>query len=325
MSADPFSWASLALKARIAADPKALLADRGLSVPDDLPAEVVGEFVAVACRVWVDGTVVGFDQFHIDPADEGLLFGRGLWESTRTIDGAPWLWPLHTERLIESARILHIDLDPKRIPTAAQITEFVRAMTYQDVVVRVNVSAGRPGHVGMVWMTAAPMPIVAEAITLKSAYSPVPKGLSHYTLKTFQYASRLNITQQAHDAGFDSALMLDAAGNVLEAVHANIFFLSKDGWLTPKTDGGFLPGTVRRYLLESSPSQVREATIPRAAVNQMREAFVTNSNVGIVPVTRIDDIDFAVGPETRKLLRWITPAAPVATQYRFKEKLGVRR
>lgn len=325
MSADPFAWASPALKARLA-DPRAVLIDRGVTPPDELPPDVLSEFAAVVCRIWVDGTILGFDQFHIDPADEGLLFGRGLWESTRTIDGAPWLWHLHTERLIESAKILHLDLDPKRLPSAEQITDFVRSMTYQDVVIRVNVSAGRPGHVGMVWMTAAPMPVVAESITLKSAYSPVTKGLSHYTLKTFQYASRLNVTQQAHDAGFDSALMLDAEGNVMEAAHANIFFFApKDGWITPRADGGFLPGTVRRHLIEKSPSPVREAIIPRPAVNQMREAFVTNSNVGIVPVTRIDDIEFAVGPETRKLLRWITPSAPVATQYRFKERTGVRR
>jgi branched-subunit amino acid aminotransferase/4-amino-4-deoxychorismate lyase len=324
MSADPFPWASPALQARLA-DPRAVLTDRGVTPPADLPADVLAEFAAIVCRVWVDGRAISFDQFHLDPADEGLLFGRGLWESTRTTDGAPWLWPLHTERLTESAKILHIDLDPKRIPTAEQVAEFVRSMTYQDVVVRLNVSAGRPGHAGTVWMTAAPMPVVPEALTLRSAYSPVPKGLSHYTLKTFQYASRLNITQQAHDAGFGSALMLDAAGNVMEAAHANIFFLSKDGWITPQNDGGFLPGTVRRHLIENSPSPIREATIPRPAVGQMSEAFVTNSNVGIVPVTRIDDIEFGVGPETRKLLRWITPAAPVATQYRFKERTGVRR
>jgi branched-subunit amino acid aminotransferase/4-amino-4-deoxychorismate lyase len=325
MSADLYPWASPALKARIAADLKALLADRGLTVPDDLPADVLREFVAVLCRVWVDGTVVGFDQFHIDPADEGLLFGRGLWESTRTVDGAPWLWPLHVERLALSAELLHIDLAPERIPTAEQVTEFVRSMTYQDVVVRVNVSAGRPGQVGMVWMTAAAMPVVAPAVTLKSAYTPVAKGLSHLTLKTFQYASRLNISQQARDAGFDSALMLDADGNVLESAHANIFFFSKDGWITPQADGGFLPGTVRRHLMTNSPSPIREAIIPRPAVGQMSEAFVTNSNVGIVPVTRIDDIEFAVGPETRKLLRWIEPTSRVATQYRFQEKAGVRR
>ena len=241
------------------------------------------------------------------------------------MDGVPWLWPLHVERLVESARILHIDLAPERIPTAGQITEFVRSMTYQDVVVRVNVTAGRPGHTGMVWMTAVALPLVAPALTLKSAYTPVAKGLSHLTLKTFQYASRLAITQQAHDAGFDTALILDADGNVMEAVHANVFFFSQDGWITPKVDGGFLPGTVRRHLMENSPSPIREAIISRAAVGQLSEAFVTSSNAGIVPVTRFDDIEFGVGLETRKLLRWIEPTTRVATQYRFKETKAVRR
>ena len=325
MSSDPFPWASPALRQRLLADPKAVLADRGLTAPDDLPADVLKEFVSVACKVWVEGKVIPFDQFFIDPADEGLLFGRGLWESTRTADGVPWLWPLHVERLLESAKILHIDLAPERVPSAAQVTEFVRAMTYQDVVIRLNATAGRPGHLGMVWMTAAPMPVVPESVRLKSAYSPVAKGLSHLTLKTFQYASRLNISQLATEAGFDSALMLDAAGNVMEAAHANVFFFTRDGWITPKSDGGFLPGTVRRHLLENSPSPIREAIIPRPAVAQAFEAFVTNSNSGIVPVTQIDEIAFPVGPETQKLMRWIAPPEPVATQYRFQQTTGVRR
>jgi hypothetical protein len=32
---------------------------------------------------------------------------------------------------------------------------------------------------------------------------------------------------------------------------------------------------------------------------------VTNSNVGIVPVSRIDQLTFPTGPETRDLIRWL--------------------
>ena len=76
-----------------------LLRDRGLNPPADLPADVLAEFVRVATTLWADGQVISLDQFRIDPSDEGLLFGRGAWESTRTVNGAPWLWPLHLDRL----------------------------------------------------------------------------------------------------------------------------------------------------------------------------------------------------------------------------------
>ena len=119
--------------------------------------------------------------------------------------------------------------------------------------------------------------------------------------------------------GFDSALVLDAAGNVQEAAHANIFVRLPDGWVTPLADGGFLPGTVRHHVLVAAPIKVQEVVVPYSMLAAAREVFVTNSNAGIVPVTRIDDYQYLVGPETAELMKWIepTPAVDRPPQFRF--------
>lgn len=316
---DEWPWANPDLKQQLITDPAAVLRDRGINAPAGLPLPVVHEFVRVAYLLWVDGRVVPLDRFYIDPADEGLLFGRGAWESTRTVGGVPWLWPLHLDRLAQTARVLNIDLDPARLPDAQRVREYVRGLTSQDVLVRLNVSAGRPGKPGIVWMSAAPQPVPAPPMRLRTCRSPVDKGQAYLTLKTFQYATRLRIGQQAAQAGFDTALLLDAAGNVLEAAHANIFLRLPDGWVTPRADGGLLPGTVRRLLLERSPIPIREEVVPQARLGEVREAFVTNSNVGIVPVAQIDGHTYPVGEETIRLGRWLEPPPQPGTQYRFQE------
>src|SRR4051812_44332906 len=107
---DDFAWAGPELGDRLRADPAAALRDRGIDPPADLPPHVLREFVRVTHLLWVDGRLTPIDRFHIDPADEGLLFGRGAWESTRTVGGVPWLWPLHTDRLRRTAQVLGIDL-----------------------------------------------------------------------------------------------------------------------------------------------------------------------------------------------------------------------
>ena len=287
-----------------------LLRDRGLNPPADTPADILAEFARLVTTLWVDGRVVSLDQFRLDPADEGLLFGRGAWESTRTVGGTPWLWPLHLDRIRQTCELLAISLDPARLPAADTVREFVRSLTAQEVVVRLNVTAGRPGWPGLVWLTAAPQPVVPAGIRLRCVRSPVQKGQAYLTLKTFQYATRLRMGQQAADAGFDTALLLDADDNLQEASHANIFLRLPGGWVTPAADGGFLPGTVRHHLLASSPLPVREAVVPYAAVATAREAFVSGSNVGLVPVTLIDDTPLPVGPETRQLMAWALPHTP---------------
>jgi branched-subunit amino acid aminotransferase/4-amino-4-deoxychorismate lyase len=317
---DEFAWASPQLKQRLLSDPAAVLKDRGIEVPADLPLPVVHEFVRVAYLLWVEGKVVPLDQFSIDPGDEGLLFGRGVWESTRTIGGVPWLWPLHIGRLRRSAELLCIGVAPERLPDARQVSEYVHGLTAQDVVVRLNVTAGRPGRTGLVWMSAAPQPYASPSVRLRSCRNPVGKGQAYLTLKTFQYATRLRIGQEAAREGYDTALLLDAEGNLQEAAHANLFVRLHDGWATPTADGGLLPGTLRQHLLEHSPLPIRESTIPYTRLSEVREAFVTNSNVGIVPVTKIDAYTLPIGPETQSLVRWLEPPPAAGPQYRFVER-----
>lgn len=316
---DPLWWANPQLKDQLLRDPAAVLRDRGLTVPPELPLPVVHEFVRVLHLLWVDGTVTPLDRFHIDPADAGLLFGKGAWESTRTVNGIPWLWPMHIDRLKQTAALLGIDLAAERLPDERQVRDYVRGLTTQDVIVRLNVSAGRPGKPGLVWMSAGVQPLSPDPLRLQTVRSPVQKGQAFLTLKTFQYATRLQIGQLAMRAGFDTALLLDEANNVLEAAHANIFVRLPDGWATPLADGGLLPGTVRQQLLARSPYPIRERVIVVAALKDASEIFLTNSNVGIVPVSRIDDIEFKVGEETLKLKHWLEPQLPTGIQYRFRE------
>ena len=277
----------------------------GLDLPAYLPRHVVLEVARLVFQVWVDGRVLPRRAFQLDPWDEGVLFGRGVWESTRTVDGVPWLWTLHVERLLRTAALLGIDLDPARIPAEEQVRDFVRAMTTMDVVVRLNVTAGRVGRPGVVWMTATLPPAPISALRLRSTRYPFEKGHPYLTWKTFQYASRLQLGRDAAHAGFDSALLVDDAGMVLESAHANVFFRFDDGWATPEADGGLLPGTTRRHLLDHAPRPIVERKIALAELASAREAFATNSNVGIVPVTGVDQHTFRVGAETMELARWL--------------------
>jgi len=305
---DPFPWADPALKARLRAGPLAVVRDYGLNLPDDLPPAVLADVVRIVSLLWVDGKIVPREQFHIDPADEGLLFGRGVWESTRTVGGVPWLWPLHVERLLRTAALLDIDLSRERIPDERRVADFVGQLAGTDVVVRVNATAGRPGKRGVVWMSAAVRPFPKPTIRLQTCPSAVRPEQAFLVWKTFQYASRLRIGHRAILAGFDSALMVDPQDFVLESAHANIFLRLPEGWVTPSAESGsFLPGTVRQHLLQSSPIPIREAKIPRRILGQVREAFVTNSNVGLVPIIQIDDHRYEIGEETRRLGEWLLP------------------
>lgn len=299
------SWVDAQLRVRLEKSPREVLREYGLDLPPDIADPVLLEVTRLVFLVWHDGQVVPRHQFQIDPSDEGLLFGRGVWESTRTVAGLPWLWETHLARLIRTAELLDIAIDPARLPDKYQVRDFVRSLTSMEVLVRLNVSAGRAGHPGTVWMTASLPPTPVGALRLKTVRYPFEKGHPYLTWKTFQYASRLQLGRQAARTGFDSVLLVDDEDFLLEAAHANIFVRFDDAWVTPVADGGLLPGTTRQHLLNFAPSSVRERKISCDDLSRVREVFVTSSNVGIVPVTQIDQHSFPIGPETMNLVRWL--------------------
>jgi len=98
-------------------DPLAALKARGIDLPSDLPAGVAHEVLRLVTLLWLDGKIVPRSDFRIDPFDEGLLFGKGIWESTRTFDGVPWLWDAHLDRLKHTATELGIAVPPERLPS----------------------------------------------------------------------------------------------------------------------------------------------------------------------------------------------------------------
>jgi branched-subunit amino acid aminotransferase/4-amino-4-deoxychorismate lyase len=294
-------------------DPASLLTEHGICPPADAPLPVLHDVIRIHWLLWRNGALVPRERFAIDPADEGLLFGRGVWESTRTVGGVPWLWDDHVARLRGTAEALGIDLTPHRLPDSTAVTAYVRALTaHMDVVVRLNVTAGPPGRPGVVWMAAQLPPVPPAGLRLQTRPIALREDHPHLSGKTFHYAYRFHTADLARRDGYDSSLLLDPAGNVLEASHANVFLRFDDGWRTPALTGGLLlPGTVRGHLLRSAPVPVTEAVIPATSLGEVREAFLTNSNVGLVPVTAINDRSLSVGPQTLELKRWLTGATPV--------------
>lgn len=303
---DEFWWADPALRALLESDPAAAGRSLGLDVPADAPARALVEAARVLSVIWQDGRVVAKRDFALSPDDEGLLFGRGVWESTRTFAGWPWLWESHLDRLRHTAKLLDLYVDPARLPAADEVARYVRGLTGMDVVIRLNASAGGRGRPGTVWMSAALPPPPIRSVRLQTIPSPVPRGQPYLVWKTFQYATRLRVGLSAAP-GFDSTLLVDDRDRVQEAAHANLFVRTGDGWATPAFDGGLLPGTLRRHLLEAAPVSIAERVILKLELGAVVEAFVTNSNVGIVPVTRIDDRHLPIGEETRRLALWLQP------------------
>lgn len=257
--------------------------------------------------IWLQGRVQPASAFTVAPTDEFLLYGRGVFQTTRTFDGHPWLWDRHTTALLEAAQAMGIPLEPSMLPTAEEAKEYVEHLATGDVILRLNVGARQPGESPIVWMFHRSLPAGPTEVCLATCPVPVSRNDQLAAIKSMNYLARHLAFEFAREHGCDDALLLSDLGEVLETAHGNLFAKIDGKWLTPPAGPGMLAGTVRGLLLDVAPAgAVRESALTVNDLFNAAAVITTNSVHGVRPVVAIDQkelkLEDAAVAELRALL-----------------------
>jgi branched-chain amino acid aminotransferase len=108
------------------------------------------------------------------------------------------------------------------------------------------------------------------------------------------YINSIMATQEAKDAGFDEALLLDIQGYVAEGSGANIFIEDNGVLYTPQL-GSILPGITRATVLEICNDfeiEVVEKQINPDEVYSKDSAFFCGTAAEIIGIESLDNIPF---------------------------------
>jgi branched-subunit amino acid aminotransferase/4-amino-4-deoxychorismate lyase len=125
-------------------------------------------------------------------------------------------------------------------------------------------------------------------------------------LKTFNYGQNYIEDTRAKNKGFDTALFLNEKGYVCETAYANIFFVKEGKVFTPHVSCGILRGVMRDKIitvLRNRGIEVIKGFIRHSDLNGFEECFITNSVIGIMPVSHIDGIVFEIRDIINRLNR----------------------
>jgi branched-chain amino acid aminotransferase len=267
--------------------------------------------------VWVNGELLPRDRAVVSVFDSGFVLGDGIWEGLRVRRGHPAFVERHLDRLYEGAAAILLDVGLSREQLTAAVYETLRANDMTDGVhVRLMVTRGvkstpyqdprvtiGPATVVIVAEHKEPMPATVEdGITLFTTH--VRRATPDTLDPKLNAHSKLNdITAciQAYTAGADEALMLDPHGFVATCNSTHFFVVKHvDGvdevWTS---DGRFcLDGITRGNVLRvcrDNDIVARETTFSLTDVYSAREAFVTGTFAGVVPVRSVDGRTIGTG------------------------------
>ena len=265
----------------------------------------------------LNGALLPNAEARVSLFDHGLLYGDGFFETLRVYDERFFRLGAHLQRLSEAAARTELSLPWTEQQLADAIRETVAANGVQDGAVRLTVTRGagpplpdpslcdEPTFFVTVRPSAPPDDAAFERGVTACFAGPHPQ-LAIPGIKSLCYWPFQRARQEARRRGFDEGL-LTRSEFVVEASASNIFIAAEGALATPDLASGCLPGVTREAVLELARRldiPCRETAASTGALSTWEEVFLTNSQVEIMPVVRVEALAIgngAPGPLTRRL------------------------
>lgn len=267
--------------------------------------------MSILTRVMRDGAV--FDS--LDPADRGLAYGDGLFETMRVHRGQPVWWQEHWRRLQRGAERLGLPMPDEHAVRRECEQLFGDA---GDGVFKIILTCGaggrgytrpeRPSPTVVLSRHALPVawpdPIAIRWCRTPLAIQPALAGIKHLNRLEQVLARR-----EWSDPAIAEGLMRDTEDRVVCATAANLFILHRGRWLTPNVQRCGVAGIARGWLLENVAGSA-EADLGAAEVSDADAVFLCNAVRGILPVARLGQREWTDHDATRRLRLALAQAQP---------------
>ncbi len=271
--------------------------------------------------IWMNGETVDWKEAKIHFLTHSLHYGSAVFEGIGVYSGKPFKLTEHIERLIEGSNALDLEINYSveelkqacldNIKANKIVNGYIRPLTWRGSDNMGITAKGVGTNVGIASWEWPKSYFAGDAkekgISLKTATwrRPDPKTAPCHVKANGLYMICTMSKHEAENAGYDEALMLDYRGHVAELSSAN-FFIVKDGELHTPTPDCFLNGITRQTIIklaEDMDIKVNVRTILPEELKDADECFATGTAVEIMPISKIDDKTYPVGPITKDLLK----------------------
>ena len=264
-------------------------------------------------KIWMDGTLVDWDDAKIHVLSHGLHYGYGAFEGVRAYPTAkgPAIFRLreHSQRLLNSAKILMLDV-PFTVDELCEATvEVIRVNNM------VNGAYIRPlVYLGYGEMGVNPLPAPVKVsiacwpwgaylgddghsngvrMKISSWHRHDPNAMPTAAKGTGMYLNSGLAKIEALKAGYDEAILLGPDGRLSECSGENLFIVRNGVIITPPpSEAGALAGITQDSIVTLARDlgyEVRFEAMVRTDLYLADEAFLTGTAAEVVPISSVDD------------------------------------
>jgi branched-chain amino acid aminotransferase len=279
-------------------------------------------------KIWLNGKIVDWEEVKVHIISDTFSYGCGVFEGIRcykTPKGrAVFRLHEHMERLINSAKVLFLNIPYSRDELVHAVREAVGSNEFGECYIRPMVYVSTYGESTWDFRKASVDVAIAvwdwgiymnegaltEGIRVKTT-SYTRHHINIHMTKAKANANYLNFILARGEAlrsGFTEALLLDVNGCVAEGPVENVFMVKKGEIVTPPLTF-ILEGITRDSVLILARNlgiRCREEFFTRDQLYTADEAFFAGTAAELTPVREVDHITIGSGkpgPITQKLSR----------------------
>lgn len=254
--------------------------------------------------VYLNGKIVEHTDAMISATDRGFLFGDGVYEVTRVVNGQFFREKEHIKRLEQGLKGLKINLNSSEIENISAISRELLKKNHHDkgeasVYLQVTRGAAWPRTHSFPNPPVKPTVYIStnlfkphtdlhlsgvDAITLQDV------RWTRCNLKTVNLLPNTLAKQMAEDAGVNSAILI-RDGVITESPNANIFGVKNGELFTFPASNYILSGITRLTVLEIAETlriPVHFLPVRADELFELDELFFSGTTTDIQPVIIID-------------------------------------
>ena len=260
------------------------------------------------------------DRRVIDPDERGFQYGDGLFETIAIRQGEPRLWDYHVRRL--EAGCLRLSLKCPAISAlrhrlGTAIAESTRDGDFCIAKIIVTAGVAQRGYgrtmptdpsiyVGVCPAVPVNQPAYEKGVATMLCETRLAVGSPVAGLKTLNRIEQVLARSECMPTGAFEGLTLDADGRLICGTMSNVFIVRNKTIATPALDRCGVAGTMRQFILDLLEKQGTDVEVCDLAWDDCMaadEVFITNSQMGLVPVNRCGHQKWGIGGVTRDVMK----------------------
>ena len=244
---------------------------------------------------YINGEWQSASDSKVSFSDGGFQRGDGLFETIRFQNGILFKPEKHLKRLHSGLNLIQIELSKTDTELISILEEMIRQNNIPSGLLKLMITRGEIS--GTPWnYTGNPnVYITIRSFTTKPVkpvrvlfYSEKQYPIIRFNpaIKSLNYIGNMLAKKDAEKAGAFEPVFYNRENIITECAIRNIFFIKEKTLITPGLDLGVLPGVMRDTIMELAPPiglSVIEDSIPFDSVNEMDEAFICSTGIGLLP------------------------------------------